>query len=133
MIFSSAGHVALRGSKHEDSGAIGIGGVWEADLAVRVRNGVNDILRSRGHKVVEDQSKESLVEYLTRIKPGAGSVVCEYHFDNSDNPAARGCSALVADKPTKESVGFAKDCCIAINKASGIPIRDQKTGRGFLY
>lgn len=133
MIFSSAGHVALRGSKHEDSGAVGIGGIWEADLTVRVRNAVNDILRGRGYKVVEDRSEESLREYLERIKPGPASVVIEYHFDCSDLPTPHGCSALVADNASANSIGLAKDACIAINKASGIAIRDAGTGKGFLY
>lgn len=133
MIFSSAGHCNARNHPNRDSGAVGVGGRWEADETVKVRDRVNAILRSRGYSVVEDNPTESLKEYLARIKPGPASVVVEYHFDAAANATATGCSALVGDNSSKTSQAFARELGQAVGNSLGIRVRDGGDGDGILF
>jgi N-acetylmuramoyl-L-alanine amidase len=133
MIFSSAGHCAAKGHKNYDPGAVNSAGRLEAQEAVKVRDRVNAILRSRGYNVIEDNPTESLREYLNRIKPGPASVVVEYHFDAASNPAATGCSTLVGDDSSKTSQAFAKELSAAVGSALGVKVRDGGDGDGILF
>lgn len=133
MIFSSAGHCNARGHKNEDSGAVGVNGRWEADESVKLRNRVNQIIRSSGYTVKQDSDSESLSEYLNRIQPGPASVVVEYHFDCADSPKATGCSALVADGANEMSKSFGKELAEAVHTVLGIRLRDGDDGDGILF
>lgn len=133
MIFSSSGHCNARGHKNTDSGAVGVDNRWEADEAVKVRNRVNSILRSKGYNVIEDNPTESLKEYLARIKPGPASVVVEYHFDASDNAKATGCSALVGDNSSKYSQAMAAELATVVSTTLGIKLRDGGDGDKILF
>lgn len=133
MIFSSAGHCNARNHPNRDSGAVGVGGRWEADETVKVRDRVNAILRSRGYSVIEDGPTESLRQYLARIKPGPASVVVEFHFDASANPKASGCSVLVGDDSSKNSQNMARELGQAISTSLGIRLRDGGDGDGILF
>lgn len=132
MIFSSAGHCNARGHKNYDPGAVS-GNRTEADEAVKVRTRVNQILRERGYSVIEDRPEESLREYLARIQPGPASVVVEYHFDAAANPKATGCSALVADNASKNSIQFGNKLAAAVGQSLGIRVRDGGDGDGILF
>jgi N-acetylmuramoyl-L-alanine amidase len=133
MIFSSAGHCAAKGHRNYDPGAVSSQGRIEAQEAIKVRNRVNAILRSRGYNVIEDNPTESLREYLNRIKPGPASVVVEYHFDAAVNPAATGCSTLVGDDSSRTSQAFARELAAAVGGALGIRVRDGGDGDGILF
>ena len=61
-----------------------------------------------GVRVIIDDDKETLAQYLNRIKPGDGSVVIEFHFDAA-NPTATGTSAFYADGANQNSISFAHD------------------------
>lgn len=133
MIFGSAGHCAAIGHKNSDSGAVGINGRREADEAVKVRDRVNAILRSKGYNVVEDNPTESLREYLARIKPGPASVVVEFHFDCADDPKPTGTSCLVGDDSNATSQAFARELAEAVHGVLGIKLRDGGDGDGILF
>ena len=133
MIFSSAGHCNARGTKNEDSGAVGINGRWEADETVKVRTRVNEILRARGYNVIEDEPTESLREYLGRIQTGPASVVVEFHFDADDNASANGCSAFVMDDANASSQAFGKELTTAIHETLGVRVRDGGDGDGIEF
>lgn len=133
MIFSSAGHCNARNHKNTDSGAVGFNGRWEADETVKVRTRINEILRSKGYNVVEDNPTESLKEYLNRVKPGPASVVVEYHFDAADSATATGCSVLVGDDSNKTSQAFARELAEAISKTLDVKLRDGGDGDHIIF
>lgn len=114
--YISAGH------HKKDPGAIA-NGLKEADLTVRVRDKVVEILHGINeipYKIITDDDDETLAEYLKRIKPGSGSVVIEFHFDAAANPDATGTSAFYADDAGLDSRRFAADMCIATANTLGI-------------
>jgi N-acetylmuramoyl-L-alanine amidase len=83
-------------------------------------------LRAKEASFILDKDTETLAEYLKRIKPGSGSVVCELHF-NAAGPAASGIEALTADNPTSASKMLAADMAASGAVTMGIPNRGVKT------
>lgn len=114
--FVSAGHHL------KDPGAVA-NGLQENKLTIRVRDRVVSILKGRGIKVITDDDNETLAQYLTRIKPGDGSVVVEFHFDAAANPTATGASAFYADNANQNSKDFAHD--LAEDTAQTLNIRNR--------
>ena len=118
MIFLSAGHHL------KDPGAVS-NGLQENLLTIELRDMIVRELQSSG-KVLDkdfkiDDDKETLSQYLQRIKTGNGSVVFELHFDASGLAEATGTTMLIpAREWTKEFIieeKFGKEvvnCCSTI-------------------
>jgi N-acetylmuramoyl-L-alanine amidase len=117
--YISAGH-------HKKDPGAQANGLKEADLTVRVRDRVIEIIQKINetpYRVIKDNDDETLAEYLKRIKPGEGSVVVEFHFDAAANPDATGTSAYFADGGDVQhlrSKQFAADLTTATARILGI-------------
>ena len=102
MIFLSAGHHL------KDPGAVS-NGIQENLLAIELRDMVVRELQKQGRVLDKDfkidDDKETLSQYLQRIKTGSGSVVFEIHFDASSTNKATGTTMLIpARQWTKEFI-----------------------------
>lgn len=117
--FISAGHHL------KDAGAVGVNGQKESVLAMEFRDLVVPILKQRGVKVITDNDGETLAQYLERIQTGTGSVVCEYHFD-AFNKKASGCTALVSNNASQNSIDYATELAHVTANILGIPNRGVK-------
>lgn len=100
--FISAGHHL------KDSGAVS-NGRQENLEAIKFRDIVVKMCRNLGVHVITDDDKETLSQYLERIKTGSGSVVLEFHFDAAANPAATGTTCLVGNDSDRLDKAFAKE------------------------
>jgi N-acetylmuramoyl-L-alanine amidase len=109
MIFISAGHHF--NPNGADPGACA-NNVREADLTRELRDLITQELTRIGAKFITDKDHETLSQYMARIKPGAGSVVCEIHF-NAGSEKATGIETLVREGAT----GTERLCADEINKA----------------
>ena len=88
VIVLTAGHSAT------DPGAVA-GGYTEAELMLELRDLTADMLRARGHTVIEDGAdgeNQPLRQAIGLIERGALAV--ELHTNASANPAARGVEAI---------------------------------------
>lgn len=111
--YVSAGH-------HEnDPGALG-SGQNENELTIEFRDLVISELARMGVSYAKDKDNETLGQYLHRIRPGAASVVVEFHFDSSSNKNATGTTAVVANKASKNSKAFAKELVDKTTEILGI-------------
>lgn len=99
MIFLSAGHHL------NDSGAVA-NGFKEADLTIEIRGLITKELDAKGYKYILDRDTETLSQYISRIKPSIGSVICDLHFNASANKTATGVEVLYPDthKPINKSL-----------------------------
>lgn len=91
MIFLSAGHHL------KDPGAVA-NGTTEAALTMELRDLIIVALKAKAAKFITDDDRETLTQYLNRIKPGDGSVLCELHFNASTNPKATGVEVLIPSR-----------------------------------
>nr|WP_317631384.1 N-acetylmuramoyl-L-alanine amidase [uncultured Flavobacterium sp.] len=119
-IFPSAGHHDL------DPGAV-YHGYKEADLMKAFRNKVILYLNQKGYKVIPDKDHETNSQYQGRIKPGAASVVVDFHANASANQKASGVEAFIANKATANSKEMAKQLCEVTATILGITNRGVKT------
>lgn len=125
MIYNSAGH------HNTDSGAVAThNGVkyQENKLAIEFRNGISKRITGRKYKVIEDKDNETLSQYLTRIKPGTGSVLCESHFNSFDNKTATGIEVVIPDNYDKYDYQLASMIAVGLHKITGLPLRNNGTG-----
>lgn len=122
MIYLSAGHNFK--ALNPDPGAIG-NGYKESELTRELRDMVAAELKSRGFPYILDKDSETLGEYISRIKPGSGSVLCEIHF-NAAGPDATGAEVLVKEGASKHSNELAKEMSAAISDTVGIKNRGAK-------
>lgn len=120
-LFISAGHCNVKG-KTFDPGALGIDGRTEADETVKMRDAVVARLRKMGQKVITDLNTESLGQYLSRIRSGTGSVVCEFHF-NAFNGKATGIEVLVQQDADKLDLACAKELAWGMREIMGLSLR----------
>lgn len=118
MIFISAGH------HNADPGAVS-NGVKEADLTKELRDLICKELATAKASFISDKDFETLSQYISRIKPGSGSVVCEVHF-NAGSPNATGVETIVRANAAKESIALAKAINNAVVNASGLYNRGVK-------
>lgn len=125
MIYISAGHNPK--GPNPDPGAIGVNGVREADLTVELRNLISAELDAKGIRHVTDRDNERLADYLKRIEPGTGSVVCEIHFNASVSPAATGVETIVPARADANELALATKLSGIINKHTGL-LRRGKNG-----
>lgn len=119
-IFLSAGHHL------KDSGAV-YNGRQENLEAIRLRDIMVNLCRSRGLKVITDDDNETLPQYLNRIKTGSGSVVLEIHFDAVADNKATGTTCLVGNDADRLDKGFAKEIVDKTADVLGIKNRGVKT------
>lgn len=124
MIYIFAGH--NYSLPQPDPGAIGVGGIKEADLTIEFRNLVVEELKELGAKFTIDDDKDTLRDILKKIKPGSGSVLLEIHFNSSANLAS-GTEVLVADKAEYMSRSMAQEICNAQASILGLSNRGVRT------
>lgn len=105
MIFLSAGHHL------KDPGAVA-NGYRENQLTMQLRDTIATELQKLGASFSLDKDTETLAEYLGRIKPGSGSVVCELHF-NAGSATATGIEVLVKDNADADSTSLARDMVVS--------------------
>jgi N-acetylmuramoyl-L-alanine amidase len=79
-----------------------------------------------GGRLITDNDIETLAQYLKRIQPGDGSVVCEIHFNASASPSATGTETIIPYRHTKEEFALARELSAAINKHTGLLLRGDK-------
>lgn len=124
MKFISAGHCDTKGPNY-DPGASGVNKRYEAHETVRMRNAVIAALKAQGIKdVITDLDAESLKQYLTRIKSGTGSVVCEFHFNAFDGKAT-GIEVIVQQDADKLDIACARDIAQGLHDITGLVLRSQ--------
>jgi len=113
--FISAGHHL------KDSGAVG-SGTQENLETIKFRDAVIPIVQEAGITVISDSDKETLKEYLDRIKTGNGSTVIEFHFDAS-NSKGTGTTAIVGTDADRLDKAFAKELVDVTAKVLGLKNR----------
>lgn len=123
MIFLSAGHHFNPGKP--DPGAVG-NGYHENALTKELRDLIYTEILKRGGSVIMDKDSETLGQYLARIKPGSGSVLCEVHFNASANASATGTETIYRAGGNTDSVSLAKQTAQAVATIMGIPNRGAK-------
>lgn len=111
--FVSAGH------HDNDPGAVS-GELQESELTIEFRDLVIAELARKGVSYAKDKDKETLGQYLHRIRPGSASVVVEFHFDSSLDKSITGTTAVVANRASKNSKAFAKELVDKTAKILGI-------------
>lgn len=129
MIFLSAGH------NFGDPGAIG-NGYKENELCMELRSLIYEQLLLSKANVILDKDSETLGQYITRIKPGSGSVVCELHFNAVSNASATGVEVFYPDthKSINKSIAAemsAELACIMQIKDRGAKL-ESSSARGRL-
>lgn len=125
MIYNSAGHHL------KDSGAVAVhGGIVykENELAILFRDGISKRLTARGYKHIVDSDKETLPEYLNRIKPGSGSVLSEIHFNAFEKSSATGIEVIIPDSYDKYDLQLASMIALGLHKITGLTLRNGGTG-----
>lgn len=125
MIYLSAGHHFNQAGA--DPGAIGVDGAKEADLTKELRDLVAAELIALGAKYILDDDSETLSQYIRRIKPGSGSVVCELHFNSSAGKVATGFECVIKNTPTIDERRLANKVCEMAHAVLGIYNRGVKT------
>lgn len=124
MIFLSAGHHL------KDPGAVS-NGIQENLLTIELRDMIVRQLQKKEKKqdidFKIDDDKETLSQYLSRIKTGSGSVVFEVHFDASSSNKATGTTMLIPSRQwTKEYIleeRFGKEVSTIVSTILGIKNR----------
>ncbi len=120
-VFPSAGH------HNADPGAVALG-YKEADLTKEARNLIAK--NSKAEDLIMDKDWETNKQYQSRIKPGAGSVIFDIHF-NSGSPTATGTECFVNDKDfqNKNSLSYkmAAEICDLTSSLLGIKNRGVKS------
>jgi N-acetylmuramoyl-L-alanine amidase len=127
VIFPSAGHHL------SDPGAV-YNGRKESHEMMIFRDLVIAVLKKKKHKYVSDNDAETASQYQLRMKPGDGSVVCEFHLNAAANLKATGTEAVVKKNAPANSIAMAKELTDVTAKILGIKNRgvidETKTARG---
>ncbi len=118
VVFPSAGH------HNADPGAVH-NGKKEAEFNIEFRDLVSLYLGK--HKHIMDKDDETNRQHQSRIKPGLGSVLIDFHLNASTNPKATGCEMFVANNASTNSKSMANELAIGCSKILGIPNRGVKT------
>lgn len=128
MIFISAGHHF--NPQGADPGAMAThdGKLYkEAELTRELRDLVTTELTRLGAPFITDRDYETLQQYIARIKPGSGSVLCELHFNAAPAATATGVEVIVKKEPELEERGLGIELCSAIVSEMRIFNRGVKT------
>lgn len=123
MIYPSAGH-NLSGPK-VDPGAVA-NGYKEATLTAELRDLVIAALKDTKTPFICDKDSETLSQYISRIKPGQGSVVCDIHFNASESEKATGVEVIVKAGANEIEIELASEICSMITKFTGLVNRGVK-------
>lgn len=127
MIYTSGGHHV------KDPGAV-YGGRKEADEMRCFRTLVDQELALLGYETIPDKDSETAAQHQSRIKPGAASVVCEWHLNAVANTRATGTETVVKKNATANSIAMANEFNNVTSRILGIPNRgilvDVNTPRG---
>lgn len=123
MIYLSAGH-HFNPSKN-DPGAVA-NGHKESDLTVMLRELIAKELIALKASFILDKDEETLSQYISRIKPGSGSVVLDLHFNAAVN-SATGIETLVKRNAKSADLKFAEDINNATVKVLGLRDRGVKS------
>lgn len=125
MIYNSAGHHL------KDSGAVAThnGKTYkENEVAILLRNSISRRLSSKGVYHIVDKDTETLAQYLNRIKPGSGSVLCEAHMNSFSKSTATGIEVIIPDAYDKYDMQAASIVALGLHKITGLPLRNNNTG-----
>lgn len=122
-IFLSAGHHFAPGKP--DPGAIG-NGYKESELTRELRGLIANEINYLGGLVILDKDTETLGEYIKRIQPGSGSVVCEIHFNASASASASGTECIFKQGADLDNRQLAGAISGAIARICGIMDRGAK-------
>lgn len=125
MIYNSAGH------HNNDPGAVAThGGIkyQENKLMIEFRDLINKRLDAKGYKYIKDDDKETLSQYLGKIKPGSGSVICEGHLNSFTSSKATGIEVVIANNHSKEDKALAAMIATGLNRITGLALRNGNTG-----
>lgn len=116
----------IAGHHNADPGAV-YNSQKEADKTKELRNLISKYLNQKGHKHILDSDQETNAQLQKRIKPGAGSVLSDHHFNAVLNPNASGCEVIVANNANANSRAIAKELADGTSCILGIPNRGVKT------
>lgn len=125
MIYNSAGH------HNKDSGAVGTyegKPIQENKIMMEFRDGISARLTERGYKFITDNDNETLSQYLGRIKPGSGSVLCEGHLNAASSSKATGIEVIIPDNFDKYDKALASMIATGLHKITGLALRNGGTG-----
>lgn len=125
VTYPSAGH------HNGDLGATA-NGYREGELTQELRNLVVKELSRLNVKYITDKDDENNRQYQGRIRPGAGSVIFDIHF-NAGPPTATGTEVIVANEANERSKQFAKELADGTAKILGIRNRGVKDETGTHY
>ena len=121
--FISAGH------HDNDPGAVA-NGYQENELTKDLRNRILKYGNSK--EIIVDRDSETNREYQNRIKPGAGSVVLDIHFDAGPSRVT-GVTAFVNEKDLQNKDSLSYKCGVIltdfISRVLGSPDRGVKSER----
>ncbi|MGC4130073.1 MAG: N-acetylmuramoyl-L-alanine amidase [Bergeyella sp.] len=128
----------LAGHHNKDSGAV-YNGRFENKENQRIRNKINESLKTLGTKFISDNDNQTLSEVIRTIKPGSASVLYEAHLDAAVSPIASGTTCVVSNESymSKDlSYKMAFEIADVTSKILGIRNRgvipESKTARGKL-
>lgn len=123
VTFPSAGH------HQKDPGAV-YNGRQENLETSKFRDLLVNELKALNIKTITDKDHETNREYQNRIKPGAGSVVLDIHFNASASQSSTGTECLVNARdfanPNSLSYQMATEICNATATILGIKNRGVK-------
>jgi N-acetylmuramoyl-L-alanine amidase len=138
-IYLTAGHDVRANGK--GTGAFGIehpahnGKIDEAVEAIWMRDQITAHLNLHGLTVKNDKNEDNLSAVLTWLRQRAtkGDWCIEIHY-NAGPATATGTECVVADQHVPAEAQMARAICRAVNKVSGIRIRERAPGRrGVVY
>lgn len=125
MIYNSAGHHL------KDTGAVATyegKKIQENQIMMRFRDKISKRVISKGYKVIEDNDKETLSQYLNRIKPGTGSVIFEGHLNSFVNAKATGIEIVIPTEHTPAEYKLASMMAQGLHRITGLTLRNGGTG-----
>ena len=125
MIYNRAGH------HNNDSGAVAThnGIKYQENIIMKEFRGlINNRLDSKGYKYINDNDNETLSQYLTRIKPGTGSVIFEGHLNAFVTSIATGIEIIIPTNHSQAEYKIASMMAQGLHKITGLALRNGGTG-----
>jgi N-acetylmuramoyl-L-alanine amidase len=113
----------IAGHSNGDPGAIGVKKTKEADLTKELRDLVAQRLKLKNVPVVTDDDRLSLSQVLSSIKSTEQDIVCDIHFNASENPKANGVEVLIPGRHTTKERTGALRILTGITAATGLRSR----------
>jgi N-acetylmuramoyl-L-alanine amidase len=113
----------IAGHSSGDPGAIGVNSRKEADETIKVRNAVKKLLTDAGVSVIIDNDRKRLADVLKDIVSGEEDIVCDIHFNASENAKATGIEVLIPGRHTNKERSLALLIAMGIRKATNLALR----------